>query len=64
LLPAFSVGTSLAALDLLEGPSYFGGRLSRSRFNRRLHALDSVLESFFEWLGWLHQMTSAEEIFL
>lgn len=56
--------TSLVAQDLLKAPSYFGGRLSRSRFNRRLHALDSVLESFFEWLGRLHQMASAEDIFL
>ncbi|MCS4044864.1 hypothetical protein GGQ00_003327 [Salinibacter ruber] len=52
------------ALDLLKSPSYFGSRLSRSRFNRRLHALDSVLESFFEWLGRACQMASAEDIFL
>nr|WP_103027896.1 transposase [Salinibacter altiplanensis] len=52
------------ALDLLKGPSYFGSRLSRSRFNRRLHALDSVLESFSEWLGQVHQMASEEDIFL
>jgi hypothetical protein len=60
----FFSGNFETALDLLEGPSYFGVRLSRSRFNRRLHALDSVLESFFEWLGRLHQMASAEDIFL
>jgi hypothetical protein len=52
------------ALDLLKGPSYFGSRLSRSHFNRRLHALDSVLDSFFEWLGRVHQMASEEDIFL
>jgi hypothetical protein len=62
--PAFSVETSLVAQDLLEGPSYFGVRLSRSRFNRRLHALDSVMESFFEWLGQVHRAVSAEDIFL
>mgnify|MGYP000196805511 CR=1 FL=1 len=52
------------AQDLLKGPPYFGSRLSRSRFNRRLHALDSVLESFFQWLGQVHQAASAEQIYL
>jgi len=52
------------ALNLLKGPSYFGIRLSRSRFNRRLHALDSVLESFFEWLGQVHRAAGEEDIFL
>jgi len=60
----FFSGNFETAQDLLEGPSYFRGRLSRNRFNRRLHALDSVLEAFFEWLGELHRMASAEDIFL
>lgn len=37
--------------DLVKKQEYFGQRLSRSQFNRRLHALDAVHESFFEWLG-------------
>jgi hypothetical protein len=60
----FFSGNFETALDLLEDPSYFGGRLSRSRFNRRLHALGSVFESFFEWLGQVHRKASAEDIFL
>lgn len=39
----FFRGNFETALDLLKGPSYFGVRLNRSRFNRRLHALDSVI---------------------
>jgi len=39
----FFGGNFETALDLLKGPSYFGVRLNRSRFNRRLHALDSVI---------------------
>ncbi len=60
----FFGGNFETAQDLLKGPSYFGSRLSRSRFNRRLHALDSVLESFFEWLGRVHRAAGDEDIFL
>lgn len=52
------------ALDLLAGPTYFGHRLSRSRFNRRLHRLATLLESFFEWLGRVHKACSSEQVYL
>lgn len=45
-------------LNLLAQPRYFGGRLSRSRFNRRLHGLAFLLESFFDWLGCVHKVGS------
>jgi hypothetical protein len=51
-------------LDLLAQPMYFGGRLSRSRFNRRLHGLAFLLESFFDWLGWVHKEAGSEDLFL
>lgn len=51
-------------LNLLAQPRYFGGRLSRSRFNRRLHGLAFLLESFFDWLGWVHKEAGSEDLFL
>lgn len=52
------------ASALLARPSYFGQRLSRSRFNRRLHRVVSLLESFFEWLGQVHKACSSEQAYL
>lgn len=51
----FFGGNFESASDLLAGPAYFGQRLSRSHFNRRLHAVAWVLESFFDWLGHVHK---------
>lgn len=62
----FFGGNFESALDLLSEKGekgYFGGRLSRSQFNRRLHPLASILESFFEWLGQVHEEASSEDLF-
>ena len=60
----FFGGNFETASDLLSGRAYFGHRLSRSRFNRRLHPLAPLLESFFEWLGRVHKAASCEAVFL
>jgi hypothetical protein len=39
------------ALQVLQGMRYLSGRLSASRFNRRLHALAAVLEGILGLLG-------------
>jgi hypothetical protein len=46
----FFGGNFEEGLDLLAEPRYFGHRLSSGRFNRRLHWLAQLLESFSEWL--------------
>lgn len=60
----FFGGNFESALDLLSEKRYFGGRLSRSQFNRRLHPLAPILEAFFEWLGQVHKEASFEDLFL
>jgi len=60
----FFGGNFETASDLLAGQPYFGRRLSRSRFNRRLHRVASLLESLFEWLGRVHKAAGSEEVFL
>jgi len=41
------------ALQVMQGMGYLSGRLSASRFNRRLHALASWLEGILDLLGGL-----------
>ena len=60
----FFGGNFETASDLLKARRYFGRRLSRSQFNRRLHPLASLLEAFFEWLGRVHRAASDEDCFL
>lgn len=49
------------ALQVMQGMGYLSGRLSTSRFNRRLHALGCWLESLLEWLG---ELFTTGEVFL
>jgi len=60
----FFGGNFETALDLLSEKRYFGGRLSRSQYNRRLHPLAPILESFFEWLSRIHKEASSKDLFL
>lgn len=60
----FFSGNFENASDLVKKQEYFGQRLSWSQFNRRLHALNEVLESFFEWLGRIHKKATSEQIYL
>jgi Transposase DDE domain. len=60
----FFGGNFEEGLDLLSEKRYFGRRLSRSQYNRRLHPLAPILESFFEWLGQVHKEASPEDLFL
>lgn len=49
------------ASDLLKTSTYFGQRLSRSQFNRRLHAVAWVFESLFDWLSLVHKTAHADQ---
>jgi hypothetical protein len=49
------------ALQVMQGLGYLSGRLSTSRFNRRLHALASWLEGILTWLG---ELFATGEVFL
>jgi len=60
----FFGGNFETASGLLCKDEYFGHRLSRSRFNLRLHLLAALLESFFEWIGQVHKAASYESVFL
>lgn len=60
----FFGGNYEQALAMLHEQRYLPVRLSRSRFNRRLHAAAPLLQALFDWLAGIWREASSEEIFL
>jgi hypothetical protein len=60
----FFKGNFEQAATFLDEQRYLPTRLSRSRFNRRLHAVAHLLESLFDFLADIWRTASSEPIFL